>query len=469
MIYKNIYVLIDCDVDGYMSASMLTIFLKQLGYNIIPLFHSDKGHGLTKEIMDILLIKEPSLLWISDAGTNDVKQCKQLNELNWKIIISDHHIQEVKNPYCILVNNQIAPNVINKYGSGCVVTWHCLHYINSTIANNLISYPMISIISDSVNITSQENRCFLKWGKKLIHKNLQPFIDLNKDDTNKSYSYGIVTNINSLIRLGTLEDKKELFQALCGEINSANIIEICKKYHSQQQTESTKLADKIEIDNSKNVVISEIEDTPLTGLVANKVMSKYNKPTILIHKNKQQYIGSVRSPIEFKNIVNKSGYATGMGHNSAFGIFINNIDRFKDYIYSVTLCEPYLSVLQSYVTSSIPITLFSLKSIGSELWGMNINEPIIYVHDIKINSSDIRELGNGLTIKFTYQDVDFIHFFTSNKLKEELHMDKPTKIVLNVIGTLDWNIWKDKKTKQVIMDKIECEVNNKILSFEDLF
>jgi hypothetical protein len=39
---------------------------------------------------------------------------------------------------------------------------------------------------------------------------------------------------------------------------------------------------------------------------------------------------------------------------------------------------------------------------------------------------------------------------------------------LNVIGTLDWNEFRGKKTKQVIMDKIEC-IKDKELGFDDLF
>lgn len=447
---------------------MLSIFLKQLDYKIIPLIHSDKKHGISQEIMDILLTKEPSLLWIADAGTNDTEQCKQLSELGWKIVISDHHICSQDNPYAIIVNNQMSPNVINKQGCGCLTTWHCLHYINSQLANSLISYPMIATLSDSMNITSQENRCFLKWGKLNIHPNLQPFVELNKDNSNRGFSFGMITCLNSLIRLGTIEDKLELFNALCGEIDPSNIIEKCKSYHAKQQNDSTKLADSIEVDDSKNVIIGEIDNTPLTGLVANKIMSKYNKPTILVHKDDKQYVGSMRSPIEFKDIINESKCATSVGHNSASGVFINDMDKFKNYIYSVKLCEPCIDVLQSYVTNSIPNELFSLKSIGNELWGMGIQEPTFYIHSIHINSSQIKELGNGLTIKFTYQGVDFIHFFTSNKLKEELYMDKPTKIILNVVGTLDWNVWKDKKTKQVVMDKIEC-IKDKELSFDDLF
>ena len=470
-----------------MSASMLTIFLKQLGYKVIPILHNSKKHGLTENVMNILSFgNEPKLLWIPDAGTNDTEQCKILKEkYNYTIVISDHHLQSQDNPYAIIVNNQMSPNVTNKDGCGCLVTWRCIHNIDSYLASQLISYVMVATLGDGMNLTSQENRCFVKWGRMKIHPNLQPFVTaLNKDDTNRGFSYGMIPCLNSMIRLGTLKEKEQLFCTLCGETTNEifdiasipfdvnDVIERCKYYHSKQQTDSAKLADSLKINDDKNVIISEIKDTPLTGLVANKIMSKYNKPTILVHKKDNQYIGSMRSPIEFSDIINKSDVAKCVGHKEAAGIFIDidNIDKFKEYIYHLTLSEPYTDVLISSRVNSLPSDLYSLKSIGNELWGNGISEPTFHIYDIYINSFDIRELGaNKLTIKFTYQGVDFIHFFTSNKLKEELHMDKATKIILNVIGTLDWNEYRGKRTKQVIMDKIECVEDKHIVTMEDLF
>lgn len=37
---------------------------------------------------------KPSLLVVLDAGTNDVKQDKELKSLGWDIICADHHERE---------------------------------------------------------------------------------------------------------------------------------------------------------------------------------------------------------------------------------------------------------------------------------------------------------------------------------------------------------------------------------------
>ena len=76
-------------------------------------------------------------------------------------------------------------------------------------------------------------------------KNIQPFIDEwceGKLD-NKTIAWKLTPKFNSAVRLGTLEDKQELFSALCGEIDPTNIISKCKTYHTQQQTQSKQMVD----------------------------------------------------------------------------------------------------------------------------------------------------------------------------------------------------------------------------------
>ena len=49
----TIYIVVDCDVDGYSSASRIYTYIKNhLKYdNIIYLLHTGKQHGLTKDIL----------------------------------------------------------------------------------------------------------------------------------------------------------------------------------------------------------------------------------------------------------------------------------------------------------------------------------------------------------------------------------------------------------------------------------
>lgn len=72
-LYDKIYLIQDCDVDGVTSCVVTYLYLRHIGVNNIQvLFHSDKQHGLTKEIME-QIGDDTNIVWLPDAGTNDVK------------------------------------------------------------------------------------------------------------------------------------------------------------------------------------------------------------------------------------------------------------------------------------------------------------------------------------------------------------------------------------------------------------
>ena len=79
-----------------------------------------KAHGLDD---DIVISDDTKLLIIPDAGTNDTEQCKELSENGIDILILDHHESEEKNPYALIVNNQMSDNYFNKDFCGAGVVY----------------------------------------------------------------------------------------------------------------------------------------------------------------------------------------------------------------------------------------------------------------------------------------------------------------------------------------------------------
>lgn len=481
-------IVVDVDFDGYGSASILYRELKLLYPNCMIKFflHDDrKVHGLTDEIMfDKILNSGVELLFTPDSSSSDFKQHKILSEHNIYHIVLDHHPFIPQETPSIIVNNQISDKITNKCGSGGLVTFKFCQRLeqeyNKNYTKDMIDLCYTSLVSDIMDMGNIENAIFRKFGSHIHNKMLVTLCnEYNKgivDITNEQMSWNIVPKLSAIIRSQREDVKQSLLMALITEQDDYikyvmdNVNDIYKEQKKIVENYYKEYLPNVNGDN--NIIFEPIDIYPFyTGLVGSKLVNNFNKPTILYRKNKSGYIGSVRSPIDIKQPLIDSGlftFASGHDKSCGCGFTSDNIDKIKEFVKDFKI-DSSEKVTQSYLTDKIPSELFSLTSEYDYVWGNGIPKPTFYIHSIHINSSDIRELGNGLTIKFTYQDVDFIHFFTSNKLKEELHMDKPTKIVLNVIGTLDWNIWKDKKTKQVIMDKIECEVNSEILSFEDLF
>ena len=469
-----------------MSGSLLHIFLKRLNPNveIIPIHHNSKSHGLSdKEVFTWLKTQPIGLIITPDSSVNDTKECKALSKLGFEILIGgEHHLVEHENPYATIVSNQIG-NVDNRHGSGGLVTWHMCRHVDRELVKDLISYVAISLIGDSMDMTSEENYTFTKWGKQRIHPFLLPFVEqLNKDGDTvecRSYSFGMITCLNSLIRLGTLEDKQQLFQALCGEIDPTEIIAKCKSYHTQQSNQSRKMVEDVEIVNNSSIVIGRLhEKTTMTGLIAGKLMSKYGKPVLLGHANESsgEFSGSVRSPIDFKDVLKDSGLTNfESGHNRAcgFGYKLENEQAIIDYLDSVIVdCEPYRDVLTSCSIKCLPNSLFSFKMDYRHLFAKGLDCYNVHIQPFTIYNTDIRTLGKGNTIKFTHQGLDFIMFFISNEMKERLYMncDEKVKIRLELIVELGINEYMGRKTPQAIIQEFECSmVDDEILDWSEIW
>lgn len=473
---KIIRILQDSDYDGAMSASMLNSFLHEKGFETDVIIHDKfpKAHGLTdSEVMNYLTSIEPSLLIIPDAGTSDVKQCKILSELGWEIIILDHH-EKVEangdNKYAIVINNQMDDNVENKHGSGTLVTWHFLHAWDSRLAKKYTTYVAVSLLSDSMNLCSDENGTFIHWGFKenAIHNNLKPIIDkFQKDYLPMSFSFGgIIPKGNATIRMGSLEDKKYLIDTLSGfgeYCDEKECIKRMTKCYNLQTKEANRLMEEsVEIDDlDENILLCKLsEKSPCTGLVANKLMSKYSKPILLLHEDEDSNLcaGSVRSPMEIKDLLEQcENIEYAQGHSQALGTAYKkeNEQAVKDYLYSLTLPEPHIEVLTSYSKNLPPTDLIDEFGVYTDLWASNSNvvtQPRYAFTDIKLSENKVEVIGRGgTTIKFRIGAWTFVKFFCSHKWIED---NIKGNMLVDIIGTLQWNEWQGNKTPQVIIDEI---------------
>jgi len=452
---------------------------------IRAIHHSLKEHGLSKEIMNELKSVEPSLLIILDASANDSDQCKKSKKLGWIICVGEHHHSEKDNPSCILVSKSKSVNVENKGLCGTGVGFKIMqaidHKLGVNCSKHFISYVWLANVSDSVPFTHPEQYTFAKWGRKYIHKNIQPFIDEFCDGklNNKTIAWSLTPKLNSCVRLGTLEDKQELFSALCGEIDPTDIIDKCKKYHAQQSNQSRKMVEDVDIVNNSSVVIGRLpEKTTMTGLIAGKLMSKYGKPILLgrVNEDNGEFSGSVRSPIDFKDILADSGltnFQTGHSRACGFGYPLSNEQAIIDYLDSVVSdCEPYTDVLCSCRANTIPNSLFSFVESYKHIFAKDLDTYNVHIQPFTIYNTDIKTLGRGNTIKFTKDGIDFISFFTSNEMKERLYMnvDEKIKLSVEVIGELCYNEFRGRKGKQCVIDKIECrKVDDEILDWNEIW
>lgn len=260
----KIGILVDCDADGYTSASIMYDYIVRISNsNLTPKYfiHNGKQHGLDdKEIFEQIKNSNIDLLIIPDAGTGNVKECNELIELGIKVVILDHHLindyitgdiiylvdnygnklksfPKMISNNAIVVNNQLSPNVHDKAMTGAGIVYKCIKcmdkFYNVDIADEYLDLVAVGMIGDRCDLTNLQSRYLVLKGieqlknktnrniflKELINK--QSYT-MNNNVTITSIAYYICPLINAMIRLGNYEQKCNMFRAM---VNSTELKE----------------------------------------------------------------------------------------------------------------------------------------------------------------------------------------------------------------------------------------------------
>lgn len=496
---NSAYIICDADLDGITSTAILYSYMVDLAtqwgedWDIRILIHEGKERGLQdNEVFNHIKEDMPNLVIIPDAGSNDREQVKYLKEeYDIDVLVLDHHDIETPIEDGILINNQCEMNTnISKNGSGCLVTYMFLKALDKFFdrdeADNYIDLVALSLISDSMDMSDQQNRAFYHFGLETIdkirniflYKTFEKFIG-DKPYTQRDISFKIVPKFNSVVRSTNIELKQQIIECFIGcENNYDDILEKCAECHKNQ----IKLVDNIinnhndDIDKASkdNIVVLSCDDMPrsYSGLVAGKIMNICNKPTIIGKIKDKTLIGSLRSPIPLRNELNENDLVEwAIGHENSCGISIaeDNLDKLVEYYNALEISyEPHIDVLRSYPIENIPDNIFDL--FGSNLdviWGYGIPRPLFEIHNIIYHPSDIQILGaNKRTIKIINNGISFLIFNVTKKQKadlglgviidgefyEKLDPSSEKKYILSAIGSLSVNRYKNYVNNQMIID-----------------
>lgn len=473
------------DVDGFTSAAILYSFLKnQLHIQPQCFFHVGKQHGIRQNseenLVEQIVDSKTNLLFMPDAGSNDNSPCKILKtEYNIDTVCLDHHEFDNLNKYAIVVNNQMQETT-NHDLSGCGVTnkfiqAYCEKFnIDTPYMDDLVA---VSLVSDSMNLSALENRAYIFYGLKDLRN---PLILIMADKLNRrgnvpnGFSFGLIPLINALQRSNNQEDKKLFFSALVGEGETSEAIKVARKAHRVQLNTVNRILEEIEptLNLSQPVIIgfAQEEDRAYIGLVANKLMSKYRKPVILLRQaDSTHWSGSVRSPIGIKDEINKSGLALCEGHASAHGIILKkaNYHKLIDFLNELPLeNEPLIQVTCELQTSEITKNLCQIIMDNELMWGQGLPKPVFYVRG-KVNRGNIQIFEKSTTtIKLTLNGIDFMLF----RAKDEDVKSLQEFPEIEMLVELQLNEWNGNVNPQAIIQKYEIvQQENEDMDWDKLF
>lgn len=474
---KKIFIKVDCDVDGYTSATELRQFIQLISpqIEIVYGFNFNKQHGIFfDEINNRDDKHEIGLIIVPDAGSDSIEDCKQIKEqLNIPILIIDHHeINQEIYKYATLVNCTDG-NYPNPTLSGVgVVHKFCLAYcekydINTQICNKFLDLVALGMIADSMDLRNLETRYYVLEGLKEENRNnlfLKDLADKNAEDmklghTIQSYGWVLAPKLNGVNRYGTEQEQTDLYRAMCEEkddreyqprrkvktdpkppveIHSLQktMARVCGNVKARQDTAVRKFMKEIDeqiINNKLNqnsVIVVNASDifhkSNVSGLVANKIKEKYKRPTIILKNYTDKLFGGSARGYEKGKINNFNEFLTNMnifdkckGHPNAFGIVLDK-EKVQDVIDKcnelVKLSDLVTIHEVDYEIDASELNNRMVESVAKayHIWGNTVTEPTFAITNININTKQISAYGdNNGFIKFKYNNVDFIKSYCS--------------------------------------------------------
>ena len=518
--YSEIGLIIDPDVDGFSSATIVYQYLKELFPTIkIKYFlHQGKKHGVD-EFHEELKESDFDLFIVPDAGSNDGEYIK---EWNFPVLVIDHHEVDIAYipPNMTLINNQISPLYKNKSQSGAGIVYQFCRGLDEVFevdfSKNYLDLAAIGSISDMMSGLELENQYIWKKGLSKINNaflkslvlsqaygitgnsraaDFQVFEALNPT----SISFYVAPLINAMIRVGTDEQKEKLFKAFLdgtqpipstkrgskGEIVeiSEDVIRECNNAKARQNRVKDKATQNIRGKIEKNdllhneilfIELEENDDFPpeMNGLIATSLVSQYGKPTMIGRKNQEGDVsGSIRGKENtglesFKGYLESTGkmnYVAGHPMAAGFSIPENQLTSLLEQsnkdLAKLKLGEGVYKVnFKRFASDSDILDLVYDLAFYKDIWSHMNKEPLICIEDIYISPEEVQVIGrNQDTLKFLKNGVTYIQF-KADKLIQELSNCEDLK--LTIVGTANVNVWNQNKTPQIMIKDYSSSVSS---------
>ena len=519
----KVLIQIDSDCDGYTSAATLINYLNCLfpGFvqnNVFYRIHTGKQHGIILDSIptDVKLVICP------DSSSNDYEEHKILAEQGVDVLVIDHHEADTVSEYACVINNQLC-DYPTKSLSGVGMVYKFCSYLdellNNDYADQFLDLVALGMVADMMDLRDFETRHLITQGLNQIRN---PYFkgmiakqeyQLNGEITPFGVAFYIAPYVNATIRMGTQDEKLMLFESMLdyrgyelipstkrgckGQIET-RVEQACRNCTNikNRQTKARDAAlETIEhIIEEKNLLENKIlaikldsfsADKNLTGLIANQLMAKYQRPVLLLNKTVEEikcfgtkgeeitlldvsWEGSGRGydKSKFDNLrefLKESGLVMyAEGHANALGVGIKdlNFDTFVNYSnralaeFDFTPCYKVDFIFQGADFKGNDILeIAELKS----LWGQGVEEPLVALENINLHAGNVELMSanKSPTLKITLPNGTSLIKFKSSKEEFETFNSKSGCITINVVGKCERNIWNGIAKPQIIIEDYE--------------
>lgn len=508
----KVLIQIDSDADGFTSSALLINYLNCLfpafvRNNISYRLHTGKQHGIVLDTIpdDVKLVIAP------DSSSNDYEVHEALALRGVDVLVIDHHDAEKVSEYACVINNQLC-DYPTKSLSGVGMVYKFCAYLDQLLKDNkaeqFLDLVAVGMVADMMDLRDFETRHLVVSGlNKIRNPCLKGMINTNEYSISRggglnpfTVAFYIAPYINATIRVGTQDEKLMLFESMLdyrgyeqipstkrgckGQVETRveqacrNCTNIKKRQTNARDSSLNIIEQTIKERNLLNhkLLVIQVQDvdTNLTGLIANELASKYQRPTLLLNKkvNEEGVIsweGSGRnysnSPIEsFRELLLETGFAMySEGHASAFGFGVldSDFDEFISYTDNLLAdfdFSPCYTVDKIYHYGNFnPNDILKVAEL-KPIWGQGLEEPLIVLEqlDLKNCKIDLMSRDKNPTLKITLpQGLSLIKFGSSEEEYDTIINSDFNCVNMNIVGKCDKNEWGGRITPQISIEDYE--------------
>lgn len=520
---SKILIQVDSDCDGYTSAATLINYLNCIApyytqHYVSYRLHDGKEHGIIPDTIpdDIKMVIAP------DSSSNDYDEHELLHKRGIDVLVIDHHEAESVSKHACIINNQLC-DYPNKTLSGVGMVYKFCSYLdsllNTSYANNFLDLTALGLIADMMDLRDFETRHLITLGLKQI-RNPYFYEMVRKNEfslrdgiTPIGVAFYIAPYINATVRMGDCEEKLTLFESMLdfkgyeqipstkrgskGQLESRaeQACRNCVNIKNRQTKARDNMLEVIEdIIKEKDLLqnkllVIQLEDINidknLTGLIANQLMAKYQRPVLLLNKvitqkifldenNKPTTIEEItwegsgrgydKSKFDnlkkFLNDSNLVEYAEGHANALGTGIQDYQFNNFINYSNEQLANFDFMPCYKvdfifngSNFNGNDIIEIAELKSI----WGQGIDEPYVAIENIKVYSENITLMSadRNPTLKITLSNGTSLIKFKSSKEEYDSLSSGQGYLNITIIGRCERNMWNGRVSPQIIIEDYE--------------
>ncbi|GAB3050393.1 single-stranded-DNA-specific exonuclease RecJ [Virgibacillus ainsalahensis] len=477
---EKILVYGDYDADGVSSTTVLLKTLQELGadYDYYIPNRFTEGYGPNEEAFRKAYENGFHLIITVDNGIAAVREAAIAKQLGIDLIITDHHeVQDELPDAFAILHPKCSPGYFFKELAGVGVAFKFAEHLLGYFPKHLLDFVAIGTIADLVPLVN-ENRILAFYGLRALTATNNPGIKALKhickiegNVTEEDVGFLIGPRLNAVGRLQDADlavqllmtDEQEEAEYIAQEIQQLNL--------QRQQIVSNIVKEAEEMVNKENnviIVAKEGWNEGVLGIVASKLVRKYERPAIVlaIKPDTSQVKGSARSIPAFDLFQNcmkiREHFTHFGGHSQAAGMTIpdENLQTVQEAL--ETLINEQLTEEDFKQEIEISHTI-NLPEISEELvneinqlapFGMKNPKPVF---ELKENPSQVRQIGskrNHLKLQFRQDGVllDGIGFGMG-----DLHPHISPHTPVTIAGELGINEWNGNKKAQIIIQDMKIE------------